>query len=147
MKPTKLVIRVINMVNAICLDTRIVSRFLAKKTRAIELIQQYKNADYEIYTTTVNVSELIMGLWKIGPISEHRMAELKDFFTDLHVRPFDFDAAIMAGKLHGDILRGKEIGWRDTFIAAIVLVHGKKIITSNSEHFARIPDIEVITYD
>lgn len=137
----------INMLKAVCLDTRIVSRFLARKERAITLVQEYKDAQYEIYTTTVNVSELMMGLWKIGPISNQRMTELTNFFMDLHVRALDFESSVMAGKIYGEILRGKEIGWQDTYIAAIVLNNGKKIITSNPQHFERIPDLEVIGYE
>jgi len=80
----------------------------------------------------VNVSELMMGLWKIGPISDQRVSELSTFFKDLHVRNLEFDAALIAGKIYGEILRGKETGWQDTYIAAIVLNNGKKIITSNT---------------
>ena len=72
------------------------------------------------------------------------MAELKNFFLDLHVRQLDLDAAMQAGRIYSDLSRGKEIGWRNTFIASIVMNNGKKIITSNPAHFQRIPDLEVI---
>jgi len=41
------------------------------------------------------------------------------------------------------VLKGKEIGWRDTFIAAITIHKGNTIITSNAEHFRRIPELVV----
>ncbi len=134
------------MINAVCLDTRVLSRFLAKKEGAIKIVNEYKQSGHEIYTTTVNASEFFMGLLKLNPISEHRMSELRQFFVDLKPRTLDLDTAIQAARLYVDVLRGKEIGWRDTFIAAIVLANGKKIITSNPEHFNRIPDLDVIQF-
>ena len=136
--------RVNSMIKAICLDTRLLSRFLAKKKAAVELVGKWKEDQYEIYTTAINVSEMMMGLWKIGPISEKRIEELKNFFLDLHVRQLDLDAAMQTGRIFTDLSRGKEIGWRDTFIAAIVMNNGKKIITSNPAHFNKIPDLDVI---
>ncbi|MBN2150769.1 MAG: type II toxin-antitoxin system VapC family toxin [Candidatus Lokiarchaeota archaeon] len=34
----------------------------------------------------------------------------------------------------------------DTFIAAIVLQHGKTIVTGNPEHFKRVPGLHVVEY-
>ncbi len=134
------------MPDAVCLDTRILSRFLSRKERAIALIQGFKDEGIEVYTTCVNVSEFFMGLWKIGPISAKRLKDLQGFFTDLQPRALDYPAASLAGKIYGEVLRGKEIGWRDTFIAAIVLLHGKQLVTSNPDHFRRIPDLEVTEF-
>ncbi len=139
-------IKVITMPDAVCLDTRVLSRFLSRKEPAIALVERFQEESIEIYTTCVNVSEFFMGLWKVGPISSKRLKDLQGFFADIQPRALDYPAASLAGKLYGEVLRGKEIGWRDTFIAAIVLLNGKKIVTSNPDHFRRIPDIEVTEF-
>ena len=134
------------MVKAVCLDTRILSAFLKKKESAKNIIDDFKDKEHEIYTTTINITEIFMGLFKINLVSEEKIKTLKEFFLALHPRTIDYDICVLSGKLYASILRGKEIGWRDTFIAAITLLNGKKIITSNPEHFKRISELEVIEY-
>lgn len=87
-----------------------------------------------------------MGLFKISIVSEEKINIMKAFFLALHPRTIDYEICVLSGKLYASILKGREIGWRDTFIAAITLLNGKMIITSNPEHFKRISDLEVIEY-
>ncbi len=134
------------MVKAVCLDTRIVSNYLKGKESAKKIVDEYKGNGYEIYTTTINITEFFMGAFKVGSISEERFDKLKEYFFSLHPRTITYETSILAGKLYATILKGKEIGWRDTFIASITLLNGKTIITSNPDHFKRIKEIEVIKY-
>ena len=134
------------MIKAICLDTRILSTYLKGKESAYELIEKYQTDGYELYTTVVNITEFFMGLYKIGIVSEVKKKRLKNFFLTLHPRSIDYEAGVLAGNLYATTLKGQPIGWRDTFIAAIVLLNGRFIITSNPDHFKRIPDINVIEY-
>ena len=133
---------------AICLDTRILSNLLKGIDLALQLMEKCKNQGFELYTTSINVAEYYNGLFKVKShiISEHKLKALKDLFKTLHPRALDYEAAYLAGKLFGTILKGREIGWRDTFIAAIVLLNGNMIITNNAEHFQRIPDLKIIKY-
>jgi predicted nucleic acid-binding protein len=137
-----------NEIEAICLDTGILSNFLKGKEAALQLMEKYKDQDFELYTTSINIAEYYNGLFKVkgNAISGKKIKELNDLFKTLHPRSLDYEAAYLAGKLFGTILKGREIGWRDTFIAAIVLLNGKMIITSNIEHFQRIPDLNTIKY-
>ena len=102
---------------AICLDTRILSQFLNRKQKAKQLVDEYQEKHYEIYTTTINVSEFFMGLYKIHDVNETEINELGKFFQTLHPRSLSYNSAVYAGKLYGTILKGNVIGWRDTFIA------------------------------
>jgi predicted nucleic acid-binding protein len=83
---------------------------------------------------------------KGNAISGKKLKQLSDLFQTLHPRALDYESAYLAGKLFGTFLKGREIGWRDTFIAAIALLNGKTIITNNIEHFQRIPDLNIIKY-
>ena len=134
------------MLKDVCLDTRILSMFLKGKQSAKELILEFKTKEFEIYTTTVNISEFFMGYYKTNIVVEEDVRKLKDFFWTLHPRTIDFEVAHLSGKLYATIIKDYPIGWRDTFIAAITMLNGKKIITSNVDHFNRIPELEVIEY-
>lgn len=133
---------------AICLDTRILSNFLRGTEIALQMMEKYKSQGFELYTTSINVAEFYNGLFTVKKhtISEHKLKALNDLFKTLHPRALDYEAAYLAGKLFGTILKGREIGWRDTFIAAIVLLNGNTIITNNIEHFQRITDLKIIKY-
>lgn len=134
------------MVKAICLDTRIISHFLKGKKPAKDIINEYIDQGFEIYTTVVNITEYFLGLYKTNVVSDTKLKELENFFHSLHPRSLDYNAGLLAGKIVATILKGQEIGWRDTFIAAIVLLNGQKIITNDLEHFKRIPELQVIKY-
>ncbi len=115
----------------------------AKAKRAIDDLQQQ---GFDVYTTTINVAEFFMGLYNVKEPSPAELEKLRDFFLTLHPFGVDYDMSHVAGKLFARLLKGNAIGWRDTFIAAIVLQHGKTIVTSNPDHFKRVPELSVIEY-
>jgi predicted nucleic acid-binding protein len=134
------------MLQAVCLDTRILSMFLKGKPAVKQILDEYKANRFELYTTTVNIAEFFMGYYKTHLVVEEDVSRLREFFWTLHPRAIDYEAAHLSGQLYATTLKDQPIGWRDTFIAAIVLLNGKKIITSNNEHFQRIPELEVIEF-
>jgi predicted nucleic acid-binding protein len=134
------------MIDSICLDTRILSRFLNGNQAARNLILEWQENGFEVYTTMVNVTEIFNGLLKISRLSDQKRAELDSLFATLHPRELDYATAVKAGELAAMQLQGLDIGWRDLFMAAIVSCNGNRIITSNVEHFKRVPGIDVIEY-
>ena len=134
------------MPNSVCLDTRILSMFLKGKKSALKIIDEMKEQNREVYTTTINVSEFFMGYYKTDIVTEEKNKKLFEFFQLLIPKSLDYKSAILAGKLFAQTLKNNPIGWRDTFIAAIALLNGKMIITTNAKHFSRIPDLEIIEY-
>ncbi|HME55213.1 MAG TPA: type II toxin-antitoxin system VapC family toxin [Candidatus Lokiarchaeia archaeon] len=134
------------MAQSICLDTRPLSRFLNGNKTTSDLLDDLRDQSHDFYTTVVNVTEVYMGLRKLGVVSDQKKNDLSGFFSNLHPRPLDYEASIKAGELSGDALHGRGIGWRDTFIAAIVLLNGSTILTSNAKHFERIPGLNVMEF-
>ena len=131
---------------AVCLDTRILSAFLRGKPSAQKIIEQFKSDGYEIYTTTMNVAEIFMGLFRINLLSEEKINQLTQFFKTLHPRPIDYPTAFLAGKMYATRLKDNDIGWQDTLIAASTCLNGKTIITGNVKHFRRIKGLHVIEF-
>ncbi|MEX2715775.1 MAG: type II toxin-antitoxin system VapC family toxin [Candidatus Sigynarchaeota archaeon] len=131
---------------AVYLDTRVPSQYLNKKAKAKKVIDEFQQQGFDVYTTTINVTEFFMGLYKVREASTAELEKLKDFFFTLHPFGVDYETALVAGKLFASLLKGKAIGWRDTFIAAIVLQHGSTIVTSNADHFKRVSGLTVVEY-
>ncbi|MHA1166890.1 MAG: type II toxin-antitoxin system VapC family toxin [Candidatus Hodarchaeales archaeon] len=132
--------------DSVCLDTRILSMFLKGKKNALRIINEMKEQNKEVYTTTINVSEFYMGYYKTNIVSEEKSKKLFEFFQLLNPKPLDFNSAKLSGKLYAQTLKDNPIGWRDTFIAAITLLNGKEIITTNIKHFSRIPDLKIVKF-
>ena len=134
------------MTDFVCLDTRILTMYLKGKKTALNLLNNLKKEDTMFYTTVINISEFYMGYYKTNIMTEEKNAKLQEFFTILHPKNLDYASAELAGKLYATALKSDPIGWRDTYIASIVLLNGKKIITSNKKHFKRVPQLDIIEY-
>ncbi|NMC04293.1 MAG: type II toxin-antitoxin system VapC family toxin [Candidatus Lokiarchaeota archaeon] len=129
-----------------CLDTRLLSQYLNKKEKVKNVIEGFQQQDFDIYTTTILISEFFMGLYNVREPSTTELEKLKDFFLTLHPFGVDYDVSLLAGRLFARLSKGNAIGWRDTFIAAIVLQHGNIIVTSDPEHFNRVTGLNVVEY-
>ena len=64
---------------------------------------------------------------------------------DKHVcLPFDADAAVEYAQIRAWLRRqGTPIGKLDTQIAAIARVHNLVVVTHNTRHFSRVPDLQI----
>ena len=131
---------------AVCLDTRLLSQYLNKKEKAKKVIEDFQQRGFDVYTTTINVTEFFMGLYNVREPATTELEKLKDFFLTLHPFGVDYDVSLVAGRLFARLSKGNAIGWRDTFISAVVLQHGNTIVTSNPEHFERVPGLSVLAY-
>jgi tRNA(fMet)-specific endonuclease VapC len=96
-------------------------------------------------TTIITVEEQMRG-W-LATITKERKAKrqvnpyrelglLFDFFSELHVQPFD-DAA--ADRF--DQLPARKVGTMDRKIAAIALTQNALLLTANSRDFGQIPGL------
>lgn len=129
-----------------CADTTFLIDILEKDEGASALAQ--KIVGEHLITTSINSFELLSGAY--GELNRHPGAvdkahELLDAFTIL---PLTQEGVERAAQVMGELFRkGRPIESTDCLSVGISLSHGcKRIITRNKEHFARIPDVEVITY-
>lgn len=64
----------------------------------------------------------------------------------MRIAPFDDGAARRAAQLHNELIRAnQEIGIKDVLIAAICLEHKLPLLTTNVNHFLRVPSLQVIS--
>ena len=123
------------------LDTDAYSEILrSRNLKVVEKSNVYR-AQFDRFTlSAVTVVELVSGLQRVK--RQVRIDALLDALDAEEILPIDLEAAIIAGKIHGDLVRtGQTIGRADPMIAAIALQHNLTLVTGNTEHFQRIVDL------
>jgi tRNA(fMet)-specific endonuclease VapC len=104
---------------------------LMRKARAYR--QQY--GQYTI--STVTLAEMVKGLQKRG--REDRIHGLIARLTKEKLLPLDFDGAVFAGRIYGELEKaGRTIGRSDPMIAGIALANDLILVIGNTKHFERI---------
>ncbi|HUK84748.1 MAG TPA: type II toxin-antitoxin system VapC family toxin [Candidatus Acidoferrum sp.] len=105
------------------IDTSIIIDFLAGDEKIVSLIQEIANKE-EIKTTSITEYELLKHKTKL----KRQLAE--DFLSELHVYPFDTDAAKKAALLFRELNdSGKMINENDLLIPGIVLALDEVLLT------------------
>ena len=97
--------------------------------------------DIEIYTTTITAAELFYGAYRM-PNPEQRMQEVNAFLSDMEVLDLDLGAARIYGRLKAELTRrGELLADNDLFIASIALSRNLTLVTHNTHHYERIPNL------
>ncbi len=127
------------------LDTTFLIHLLRKEPqatlKALEL-----DREPLVYTTEVNVYELISGIKSAN--KEHEIRNTEILLSRLVVLPLDRKASIKAGLISSELMeKGKMIDDIDCLTAGILLSNGcDTIVTRNVKHFERIDDIKIESY-
>lgn len=98
---------------------------------------------HEQFTTAVSVGELVYGASKRGSRDlARRVAKL--IASVQVILAFDEPAAWIYGRLRAELERlGTPLAEADLRIASIVLVNGLTLVTGNTRHFDRVPNLAV----
>lgn len=130
------------------LDTDITS-YLMKKNHPQHhaLLQKLFNEEEgTIAVSVMTVSEIAEGIENVA--DEERKHALKNAFeyilSSLIVLEFNDDAAWNYGKIRNKLRKiGQDIGVMDSLIAAHALSQDLILVTNNSKHFSRIPELRI----
>lgn len=128
------------------LDTTILIDFVRGKERAGDMLRSVDLA--LVYTTEVNVFELMMGLYLTKKNAPEQLEKISALLSKITVLPLDRKSSLKAGEICGTLIsQGKEIQETDCLIAGIALAHGvTSIVTANKNHFERISQLRVVSY-
>ncbi len=124
----------------LCLDTSVLINYLKGREPSAGAVAR-AISDFSCAVTSITVYELLFGVARAQkPIGETALLGV------MRILPLDDLAARRAAKLHDELIRAnQEIGIKDVLIAAICLEQNLPLLTTNLNHFARVPLLRVIS--
>lgn len=127
------------------LDTNICIYIIKKKPpEVLEEFNEYTFTDIAI--SSITVAELEFGVQKSQYPGKNKEA-LEQFLLPLVIVDFDYNAAIVYGKIRSDLeAQGKPMGPLDNLIAAHALSMGLTLVTNNTREFSRVPNLKVVNW-
>jgi tRNA(fMet)-specific endonuclease VapC len=120
------------------LDTDIYSEILrAKNPKLVATAVAYRQ-QFGVYSlTAASVVEIVTGLQQLG--ATVRLQGVLTAISSEEVLPLDRESAIIAGKIHGELMRtGRTIGRIDPMIAGVALHRDLTLVTGNTQHYQRV---------
>ncbi len=115
----------------IILDTDVLIEIMDKKSkRSMELIRNIADSGEEVYTTSINLHEILYGLFKLG------REEVAKVVMELNIIEYNKEDARLSSKLEVEMeKRGRKIARLDCMIAAIAINRNAYLYTLNTKHF------------
>ena len=129
-----------------CLDTTFLIDFLKNDKSAIDKALELK--DEEIFTTSTNVFEVLLGIYRKKAKQQIELENFKKLIGNFDILHFDTKSSFIASKIIADLIsEGREINAMDCMVAGTMLSKNcHDIVTRNKEHFQRIKGIGVEVY-
>ena len=127
------------------LDTTTISDYLRRNDRVTSAI--LKINPNNIYISAISKYEIAYGLYKKPNLIPKLSSPLTEFYRLTNDLPFSSDIALVAGKIANELkVTGKPIGVPDVLIAATAKYENLTLVTSNTKHFSRIEELELIDW-
>jgi len=130
--------------SSVCLDTSILIDNLRGEKRTVELIRGLEEVGTTLTTTAVTSFELYYGAYR-SKKRDKNLAATETLLTRLVILDLTEESSNEAGRILALLEeKGKLIGFRDALIAAIAMTHKMTLLTRDTEHFSRIPDLKIL---
>jgi len=129
----------------VCFDTTFLVALVRRDPQAEKRLEEYVAGETKMSTTPITACELFKGAYRSG--RKESIAKVRKALTFLEVLDFSIEACERFGRLVNELrAKGISIGDLDTMIASIALAHGESLLTSDREHFERVPGLTVETW-
>ncbi len=116
--------------------------YLLRNKEAAEVADYYTNPK----TTTITLFELYYGANRSVKQKES-ISEINSLLKSVELLPFDKSAAEKAGEIQAGLMNsGIPIDIQDVLIAGIVMSRKEELVTSDINHFKRIPGLKCISW-
>lgn len=122
-----------------CLDTNIVIDIFRGDDALKKRMMQFQGQRFAI--TSITLCELFKGAWKSRD-KEKAVELITDFYKSVELLEFDIASASLFG-LNQSILekKGSKIPEADLMIASLAMANNRILITRDSRHFKKIPEL------
>lgn len=125
-------------------DTDILSNILKKDPSPSVLKKLAAIPAKEQFTTMITVGEMVYGAYrsKRPDYFLEKLAQL--VWPNVNIIPFDEISAYTYGKLRAELeKKGTPLREADLRIASIALAHSLTLVTGNTKHFSKIPELKI----
>ena len=125
-------------------DTDVISNVLKKNPSPSLLRRVAGLSPDEQFTTSITIGELVFGAFR-SQRPQYFLDKLKKLvIPNIQILSFDEASAYIYGKLRAELeTQGQTIAEPDLRIASIALNHDLILVTGNTKHFSRIPDLKI----
>lgn len=125
--------------NRACVDTDICVDFLRKRETGFTLLIKFFEM-FDPCITAITAFELHLGHLKMK-----RKDGIDNFTAQFVSLPFDLKASKISAKIQETMdKKGEGIGIPDTLIAGICISNDIPLLTLNTKHFSRVPDLKLV---
>ncbi|MHA1863359.1 MAG: type II toxin-antitoxin system VapC family toxin [Candidatus Thorarchaeota archaeon] len=128
------------------LDTSFIIDLLRGRKTAVDKIKMLEAESLSTNISSPSIFELFVGISLTKkPSSEKK--KVMDVLLSWGTLSLDSECAALAGKIHGQLINeGQPIDPEDSMIAAIAIVNNETLLTKNTKHFKRVPDLKIEDY-
>jgi predicted nucleic acid-binding protein len=131
--------------NPAMLDTDILSEYLRNNPNVVAKVSEYIKEYDAINLSIITYYEILNGL--LYKDARRQLSTFEAFVKLNRVIPLTLPMAKTAAEIQSELRRkGIEIGHTDTLIAGIALTSGLQLITNNTQHFQRIPKLDIANW-
>ena len=127
------------------LDTDILSNLMRRAPSTTLIAKLASVPPEQQFTSSITLGELIYGACRLRARTRELLEQLEGILLpNLAVLPFDAAAARRYGEVRAELEgHGVLLGDADLRIGAIALARGLTVVTGNTQHFERIPELPV----
>ena len=126
------------------LDTNMLSELIKKNPNPNFMVRLRTTPANALFSTSICIMELRYGALKRGNPADLWTKIEKQVFPRIQILGFSYKEALKAGELiHHLFSAGQPVGIEDIMIASIALCNGLTVVSANTKHYSRIPDLRV----
>lgn len=129
------------------LDTNVISDVMRNNKFVVKNMENAEDNGGQIYICSIVRYEIVRGLKAAGKF--RRLKEFETFYKNYSPLYFDRDDDKVIDKavdIYVQLLKGKNIGDNDIYIAAIAMVNDCILVTDNIKHFGRIENLKLVNW-
>ncbi len=124
------------------IDSDLVADYLNGRREGVDLLVRFLPSGLAI--SIITFAEVYEGIY-YGRDTSRNEAIFRQFLTGVRVLGINRSIARGFARIRGDLrAKGLVIASADVFIAATALHHGLTLVTRNTRHFSRIPNLTLL---
>ncbi|MBI4163695.1 MAG: PIN domain-containing protein [Candidatus Aenigmarchaeota archaeon] len=126
-------------------DTTFLIGLLRNSPDAVRKASEIDVKKEPVFATTISVFELWQGV--IDLQNKNKLDKIHILLDSIGLLTFDLESAKIAGRIHAQLrAEGLTIDPEDSMIAGICIKSDQAILTKNTKHFERIPELKLESY-